>query len=612
KRASTAAQRASGLPDSRTAKRASGLPDSRTAKRTSGLSDSRPTKRASGLSDSRNAKRASRLPDARTAKPKSPAPRPRPANGKRPRGGNGKKPTVAELAREVVEARAQQKASAEVLKLISCSACDLPGVLETVIERAARLCGARHGGIFRVDGDCVRAAAGFNVPPGTLEQWQRTPIPLGRRSATGRALQELRPVQILDIRADPDYSVPDEQMIEKMRTVLSVPLLSGGTPKGVITLWKNKVEAFTDRQIDLVATFADQAVIAIENVRLLEATHAHARELSEALEAQTATADVLRVVSGSPGDLKPVFDSILASATRLCEAQYGELFLYEGGVFRGVTMRYYPPDLQAGQEPTIDVADHHPDLPLPRMAPTKAVVPSHDLRRERAYRDGAPAARYLIDRAGARTFLCVPLLKDDEVVGALCIYRREVRPFTDRQIELLTSFADQAEIALENARLLKEIKRRTHDLAESLQQQTATSEVLQVISSSYGRLDPVFQSLLENAVRICEAKFAHLWRFKDGAVVSIARRDIPPAFAEFLDRGTHRPGPLSPLSRIIATPQTIHIADYRLDEAFLGGDPLAVAGVELASIRTLLVVPMIMDGALVGAIGIFRQEVRPF
>jgi GAF domain-containing protein len=725
----------------------------------------------------------------RSAKDKSVAPPPRRANGKT----NGKKPTVADLTRELTEARAQQKASAEVLKLISCSACDLPGVLETVVERAARLCGARHGGIFRVDGDCVRAAAAFNVAPGTLEQWQRRPIPLGRRSATGRALQELRPVQILDIRADPDYAVPDEQMIDKMRTVLSVPLLSGGTPKGVITLWKNKVEAFTDRQIDLVATFADQAVIAIENVRLLDATHEHARELSDALDRQTATADVLRAVSSSPGDLKAVFNAILANATRLCEAQYGGLFLREGDVLRGVAIQVWPKAAEEwlADEMLVDLHRDHPQLPLMLMAKSGAVVQVPDLTESQAYLDREPRLVALVENAGARTFLAVPLLKDDMLVGAFCIFRREVRLFSGRQIELLSSFADQAEIALENARLLKEIKLRTHDLAESLQQQTATadvlkvisrstfdlqavfdtlidsaarlcraeqasidlvedgkfrivasfgfrpgymdhldgnpiplhrgsvsgravldarvvhvhdiqtdadylatftaqqiggqrtvlgvplmregtpigvlflaraavdpfteqqiglvttfadqaviaienmrlleelrrrsddlaeslqqqtatSEVLQVISSSYGRVDPVFQSLLTNANRICEAKFAHLWRFRDGAVVSIARLDLPPEFAEFLDRGTHRPGPLNPLSRMMAKPQILHIADYRLDEAVLGGDALAVAGVELGGIRTLLVVPMIMDGALVGAIGIFRQEVRPF
>jgi GAF domain-containing protein len=403
-------------------------------------------------------------------------------------------------------------------------------------------------------------------------------------------------------------------MIEKMRTVLSVPLLSGGTPKGVITLWKNKVEAFTDQQVDLVASFADQAVIAIENVRLIDATHEHARELSDALERQTATADVLRAVSSSPGDLNAVFNAILANATRLCEAQYGGLFVREGDILRGVAIQVWPKAAEEwlANEMIVDLDQSHPQLPLMLMAKSGAVVQVPDLTANQAYLDREPRLVSLVENAGARTFLAVPLMKDDALVGAFCIFRREVRLFSGRQIELLSSFADQAEIALENARLLKEIEQRTHDLAESLQQQTATSEVLQVISSSYGRVDPVFQSLLENATRICEAQLAQLWRFRDGAVIPIAKLGIPPQFAEFLARGMHRPGPLNPLSRMMATPAIIHIADYRLDEAFLSGDPLAVAGVELGGIRTLLVVPMIMDGALVGAIGIFRQEARPF
>jgi GAF domain-containing protein len=750
---------------------------------------SRTAKATSVVPDLRKSKAKSAPPDSRSAKTKPATPRPRRANGKT----NGKKPTVADLARELTEARAQQKASAEVLKLISCSACDLPGVLETVVERAARLCGARHGGIFRVDGDCVRAAAAFNVAPGTLEQWQRKPIPLGRRSATGRALQELRPVQILDIRADPDYAVPDEQMIDKMRTVLSVPLLSGGTPKGVITLWKNKVEAFTDRQIDLVATFADQAVIAIENVRLLDATHEHARELSDALERQTATADVLRAVSSSPGDLKTVFNAILANVTRLCEAPYGGLFLREGDVLRGVAIQVWPKAAEEwlANEMVVDLNRDHPQLPLMLMAKSGAVVQVPDLTANQAYLDREPRLVTLVENAGARTFLAVPLLKDDEVVGAFCIFRREVRLFSGRQIELLSSFADQAEIALENAGLLKEIKRRTHDLAESLQQQTATadvlkvisrstfdlqtvfdtliasasrlcraeqasidlvedgqfrivasfgfrpgymdhldgnpiplhrgsvsgravldarvvhvhdiqtdadylatftaqqiggqrtvlgvplmregtpigvlflaraavdpfteqqiglvttfadqaviaienmrllnelrrrsddlaeslqqqtatSELLQVISGSYGKLNPVFESLLANATRICAAKFGVLWKFKDGAIQIIAQLGVEPAFAELVESGKHRPGPLHPLTRLIETSQIVHVPDYREDPSFLAGDPLAVAGVEVGGGRSVLVVPMIMDNRLMGAIGIFRKEVRPF
>jgi signal transduction histidine kinase len=553
-----------------------------------------------------------RLPDSRPSKSKATKQSKR-SSAKSKRSGARQTKSVAALMCELADARAQQAASADVLKLISRSACNLDNVLVTLLDSAARLCGALHGGIFRAEGAGVRAAAAFNVPPGTLEAWQGTLISSGRGTATSRSLMELRPVQIADVRADPEYQVPDVKIIAEMRTVLSVPLLRDGTPVGVITLWKNKVAPFTDWQIELVTSFADKAVIAIENSRLLTETHAHAREVEQALERQTAISDVLRAVSATPGDLMPVFDSILANATRLCEAQFGDLFLYKNGTFRGVAMQVLPQAAVERLEATIDLADQHPDIPLARVVRTKAVVHSADLSAEQAYRDRDPTALMLVDTVGIRTFLCVPLLKGNALVGVIALFRREVRPFSERQIELVASFANQALIAIENARLLKELQHRTDDLAESLQQQTATSEVLEVISSSVGRLDPVFQSVLDNALRVCQATSAHLWKFRDGSVHSIARSRIPPQYAEFLEQqGAYRPHPASPLRRIMETSQAVHIPDYRLEQAFRDGDPVAVAGVELGGIRTLLIVPMIMQNALVGAIGIVRQEVRPF
>jgi signal transduction histidine kinase len=534
----------------------------------------------------------------------------------KPKSSIARKPTVAQLMRELAESRAQQVASADVLKLISRTACDLGRSLEAVLHSAAKLCGARHGGIFRADGGGVRAEAAYNVPPGTLESWRGALINPGRGTATGRALLELKPVQILDVRADPEYDIPElrVRMIAQMRTALSVPLLRNGTPVGVITLWKNKVEAFTDRQIELVTTFADQAVIAIENVRLFEATQAHAREVSEALERQTATADVLRIVSSSPGELKPVFNSILANAMRMCEGQLGALFLHEDQVFRMVAMEAAP--LQAAgrlrPEPVMDLRTQHPDIPLARLARTKAVVHIPDLTADQAYIDGVRPIRALADIAGARSLLIVPLLKDDDLVGAVALFRQQVRPFSDGQIELITSFADQAEIAIENARLLDEVRRRTDDLSDALKRQTAMSEVLQVISSSPGDLEPVFQSMLEHATRICEAKFTVLWAYDNGVARFVCGLGIPQEVEALLQRGDVRPGPLHPVSRIVATREILHIADFRTDEAYLGGDPVAVAGVDMAGVRTLLVVPEIKDGVLIGAISVFRQEVRPF
>jgi GAF domain-containing protein len=194
------------------------------------------------------------------------------------------------------------------------------------------------------------------------------------------------------------------------------------------------------------------------------------------------------------------------------------------------------------------------------------------------------------------------MLKHNELVGSINILRQEVRPFNDKQIELVKNFAAQAVIAIENTRLLNELRQRTDDLCEALEQQTATSEVLQVISTSPGELEPVFQTILENATRICAAHFGVLWRLEDGTARIVSNFGIPPAFAEFLDRGPRRPGPHNPMTRLIKTRQTVHIADYRADQAYLERDALAVAGVELAGARTLLVVPMIKDDGLIGAI----------
>jgi CheY-like chemotaxis protein/signal transduction histidine kinase len=344
----------------------------------------------------------------------------------------------------------------------------------------------------------------------------------------------------------------------------------------------------------------------LERKRLFDEVQARTRELSEALEQQTATSDVLRVISSSPGELKPVFETMLENATRICGAEFGNLFLREGDSFRAVAV-HGPPTTFVDwyrREPVLRLADMA-HTPLARVAATRLIDHVLDLREDQGYLEGNPRLVALVESAGARTILGVPMLKEGELIGAIFIYRPEVQPFTEKQIALLANFASQAVIAIENTRLLNELR-------ESLQQQTATSDVLQIISSSPGELEPVFQAMLENARRICGAKFGALWRFENRAARIVSQLGYPPAFAEFLQRGSHRPGPLNPLTRVVETLDIVHIPDYRADRSYLDGDPLAVAGVELGGIRTLLVVPMIKDERLVGAIGIFHQEVRPF
>src|SRR5262249_46502095 len=315
-----------------------------------------------------------------------------------------------------------------------------------------------------------------------------------------------------DVLADPEYS-RELALAGGWRAVLAVPLLHDGKPVGAISIAKAEPTSFSDQQIELLTTFADQAVIAIENVRLFEAEQQRTRELTESLEQQTATSEVLRVISASPGELKPVFNAMLGNAVRLCEAEFGHLFLYDGEAFHTTALHSASRVFAEVRRRPVVLREVHPDNPLSVITRTKAVVHTADARTEKSYIERDPSFLEFVDTSGARALLLVPMLKENELIGAFTIYRLEVRPFTDKQIDLVKNFAAQAVIAIENARLLNELRQRTTDLAESLEQQTATSEVLRVISSSPGELEPVFRAMLENATRICDAKFGTLFRY---------------------------------------------------------------------------------------------------
>ena len=325
-----------------------------------------------------------------------------------------------------------------------------------------------------------------------------------------------------------------------------------------------------------------------------------------------ATAEVLSIIARSPGELEPVFDAMLTNATRICEAEFATLYLYDGNSFRAVAATRNAPAAYVAARKREPRLRPPPDTPLGGVASTKQVVHIADLSRLQSYVERHPFTVAGVELGGFRTALGVPMLKDNELIGSFTILRKEVRPFSDKQIALVKTFAAQAVIAIENMRLLNELQRRTSDLTESLEQQTATSDVLRVISSSPGALEPVFTAMLENATRICEAKFGTLIRFENGTARIVSKLGGSPALTEFMQRGPHCPSPLNPISRVESTRQTVHIADYSVDQAYLEREPLAVAGVELGGIRTLLVVPMLKDNDLIGAIGIYRQEVRPF
>jgi GAF domain-containing protein len=689
-------------------------------------------------------------------------------------------PQLKACRRELAEAREQQSATSEVLRVISSSPGDLEPVFQAMLENATRLCKAKFGNLYLCEGGRLRIVATHNVPPAFAEARRRAPI----HPAPGGTLEEVirtkRTAHFRDLAATRGYverhpAAVDAVELGGVRTSLAVPMLRDNELIGVIAIFRQEVRLFTDKQIELVTNFANQAVIAIENARLLN-------ELRESLAQQTATSEVLQVISTSPGDLQPVFEAMLANATRICEAKFGNLLLYDGNAFRVAAMHGAP---QAWNE----LRQHDPVIrfspknPLGRVVATRQLQHIADFRMEETYLEREPGPVALAEAAGARTVLVVPMLKENELVGAIAIYRQEVRPFTDKQIALITNFAaqaviaientrllnelreslqqqtatadvlkvisrstfnlqavldslieaatrlcgadmgilrrrvgeayelaatyglkpewrdhvalhpnmpgrhsivgraalaghtvqvsdvledaefvntaaqkligfrailvtpmlregesigtlgfyklkpdpfskkqvelietfaDQAVIAIENVRLFDEVQARTRELSDALEQQTATSEVLQVISSSPGALEPVFQAILENASQICQAKFGMLYLCDGDAFRAAAFHNAPPAFVEQRRRGLIRPGPNTALGGVARTKQVVHIADATAGPAYFERDPHVTAAVELGGFRTVLAVPMLREDELVGVINIYRQEVHPF
>jgi GAF domain-containing protein len=509
---------------------------------------------------------------------------------------------------ELSEALEQQTATSEVLQVISSSPGQLGPVFQSMLANAVRICEAKIGTLYLREGDGFRTVATHNAPPAYVEARTRELIRPPPDATLGRLAVTKQVVHIADITTIASYLERNPFTVTPVelggyRTVLAVPMLKDNELIGAITINRQEVCPFTDKQIDLLKSFAKQAVIAIENTRLLNELRQRTTDLTETLEQQTATAEVLQVISSSPGELDRVFASILANATRICEANFANLALVQGGEFRMVAMHGAPrafEDLRLRRDPKIPMGGI---TPLGCLFETKRIIHIADVTAEEPFASSAVAKL-----AGARTLVGVPMFKDNELIGAISIYRQEVHPFTEKQIELVTSFAHQAVIAIDNTRLLNELR-------ESLQQQTATSEVLQTISSSPGELQPVFDAMLEKATRICEAKFGVLLRSEDEALRAVALHGAPPLYAEERRRNpVVRPSPQTMLGRALATKQTTQITDIR-DEPEQTGSPSGTTGAVLAKLagaRTALAVPMLKGNGLIGAILIYRQEVRPF
>jgi two-component system NtrC family sensor kinase len=436
------------------------------------------------------------------------------------------------------EALEQQRATAEILRLIRASPTDLQPIFETIVRNAVSLCGSLFANVFRFDGELLHWVASHNVGPSFVDLLKtKFPMRPDPSQVAGRVLFRKSVVQVEDALSDPDY---DQRFPRTLgwRRLLGVPMLREGEPLGVIVVGWAEAGPVPAAQEELLKTFADQATIAIENTRLLN-------ELRESLQQQTATADVLKVISRSTFDLRAVFKALVDSAARLCRAKMANIALLKEGVFEYYAAYGFEPDYMAYVRSNNRKADR--ESVIGRAVLESRTIHIHDVLLDSEYAAG-PGNRWRLDaqrRGGYRTALGVPLLREGKPVGAIFLSRDTVEPFTRQQIDLVTTFAAQAVIAIENTRLLNELR-------ESLQQQTATADVLKVISSSPGELEPVFDSMLENATRICDAKFGVMYRYENGAFHPAAMLNAPSPYADFVwTRGRFLPQSSNALDRLL-------------------------------------------------------------
>ncbi len=499
------------------------------------------------------------------------------------------------LFKETQEALEQQIATSEILRVISQSPTDVQPVFDTIAAAALKLCAASSVTVFTFDGELIRIAALVNVSPeGAHAVRGFYPRPPGRDNAASRAVLTCSVITIPDVLEDREIAYRDTPVASAFRSVLAVPLMRDGSPIGAISVGRLEPGPFPSKQTVLLQTFADQAVIAIENVRLFN-------ETKEALERQTAISEILRVIANSPGDVRPMLNVVAERAMYLCDAADATIFLHEGDRLRSAA--------RFGNTPT--PLEEGKFMPLTRGSVTgravidHAVIHMEDLAT--ASEEEFPLARELQRRSGHRAILSVPLMREDRAIGAITLWRMEARRFTAKQIALVKTFADQAAIAIENVRLFDEVEARTRELSESLQQQTATADVLKVISRSAFDLQKVLDTLTESACKLCDAEAANIWRPDGDGFKVAAMFGHTPEHGAALKQVVNKPGRATCVGRALLEGRTVHIRDAKADPEYNAPGVLAVRGN-----RAMIGVPMLREGAPIGVLILTRSVARPF
>src|SRR5215831_15522572 len=509
--------------------------------------------------------------------------------------------------RQLLAALDRESATSEILRVIRRGPTDTQPVFDAILEKATRLVTAENGILYLYDGEAFHVLASRGLSPEAEAHYRTSPARPGARSGLGRMRAEKRPVQIADITDDEAYRQGDPLRVRTVkvlgaRTAVWLPLLKGGeTVVGALGIYRHEVRPFTDEQIRLVATFADQAVIAIENVRLFTElqeknqalTHAHA-QVTESLEQQTATSEILRVISSSPTDIEPVLRTIVQNAQKVCGGYEASVFLREGNSLR---LRARQGGSESVSPDFLGALPVSPGFVNGRAVLERRVVQVADLTQSDDFPEGRERAR----QAGYRTNVAVPLMREGEAIGTLAIRRGVVAPFTDAQLALLQTFADQAVIAIENVRLFNETK-------EALERQTATAEILGVISRTPTDVQPVFEAIVESAVRLCDGLFGGLVRFDGDLIYPVATHNYTPEALDALHRVfPTRPSRTLGVGRAILDRDVVHIPDVELDPEYRVQRLAGTIG-----FRSGLFVPMLLQGTPIGAILVARAEPGPF